>query len=344
MWALDNRTPFAAERTLLRDASGRELWVVAVKATFTVDPDGDCRPTPAQRPVLRAPRFADAGGAALLLEDANLVLSKPATDVLVSGHAHAPAGKPVRELTVSLLVGPVRKTLVVVGDRTWEGRRPSLSAPEPFVRMPLTYERAFGGVDQRSNPPVTDARNPVGRGFVTEPGHAIGQLVPNFELPLERLVRADQKPPPAGFGPLAPSWSPRLELAGTHDAAWAAQRHPLPPRDQKPGFYCSAPADQQAEGHLRGGEPVVLEHLTPEGTWTFTLPRVVLGFETHFDDGLARHGAVVSTVEIRPDDREVTMTLVTYLPCHRREHLLRGTVVTQKRIVPLGAPRRAGAP
>lgn len=345
MWGLHNETPFAAERTLLRDASGRELWVVAVKATFSFDPAGACRPAAVQRPVLRAPRFADVGGGPLLLEDADLVLPKPATDVLVHGHAHAPSGKPIRELTVSVAVGPMRKSLIVTGERVWEGKiRPSMSAPEPFVRMPLTYERAFGGVDPRASPPQRDPRNPVGRGFVTEPGHADGQRLPNFELPQARLVRAGQRPPPGGFGPIAPSWSPRVELAGTHDEAWLERRHPLPPEDLKDAFYCAAPPDQQIEGHLRGGEQVRLEHLTPEGEWAFSLPRVAVGFETHFEDGLVRHAAVISTLELRPDDREMTMTLVTHLPCHRREHLLRGTVITHKALVPLGTPGKKRSP
>jgi len=34
MWALKNRTPYAAERTWVRDRSGAHHWIVAVKATF----------------------------------------------------------------------------------------------------------------------------------------------------------------------------------------------------------------------------------------------------------------------------------------------------------------------
>lgn len=341
MWGLHNETAFSAERTLLRDGSGRELWTVAVKATFVVDPDDSCRMAMIQKPVLRAPRFSDIAGVPLLLEDADLVLPKPATDVIVHGHAYAPQGKPTRELTVSFAVGPIRKSLVVVGDRLWErSLQPSLSVPERFVRMPLTYERAFGGIDRRANPPQHDPRNPVGRGFVTEPRHAVGQIAPNIEHPQTRILRADQRPPPAGFGPISPSWSPRVELAGTHDDAWLEQQYPLPPTDHQERFYCSAPADQQVAGYLRGGESVHLDHLTPEGRLDFSLPRVALAFATHFDDGVERHRATLATVELRPDEREVTMTFVTHLPCHGREHRLQGTVVTQKPIVPLGTPIR----
>jgi hypothetical protein len=337
MWAILNRTPYAAERTFLRGPDGHELWVVAVKATFTITLDGGHHLSAVQKPVLRVPRLAEIGGAPLLLEDADLGPPKPATDVIVSGHAHAPGGRAVPELVVSMVVGPIKKSLLVVGDRVWEGRhRPSLSAAQPFVRMPLTYERAYGGLDPDSKPPVRDRRNPVGRGFVVGAADAAGRMAPNVELPEMRITRVDQRPPPAGFAPIAASWSPRVDLAGTYDSAWREDRLPLPPRDAQAVFHCAAPADQQVAGHLRGGEQVILRNLTPQGEWSFALPRVALGFETHFDDGAQRHGAVLSTVEIRPDDREVTMSFVSHLPCHRRDHRLTGTVVTQKAIVPLG--------
>jgi hypothetical protein len=31
------------------------------------------------------------------------------------------------------------------------------------------------------------------------------------------------------------------------------------------------------------------------------------------------------------------LTWITHLPCHRREHLLRGTEITQKTILPFGS-------
>ena len=40
MWQIDNRTPFAAERGWVRDRDGAEVWLVAVKCTFDILPDG----------------------------------------------------------------------------------------------------------------------------------------------------------------------------------------------------------------------------------------------------------------------------------------------------------------
>jgi hypothetical protein len=57
-----------------------------------------------------------------------------------------------------------------------------------------------------------------------------------------------------------------------------------------------------------------------------------------------RGRAALSAVEIRPDEREVTVTYLSHLRCHLREHRIRGAVVREKQIVPLGTravlPRR----
>lgn len=40
MWHLDNRTPYAADYTWGRDKEGVHEWIVAVKATYHIQPDG----------------------------------------------------------------------------------------------------------------------------------------------------------------------------------------------------------------------------------------------------------------------------------------------------------------
>ena len=77
----------------------------------------------------------------------DLVHTKPTTDVLLHGHAHVPQGKPATQVDVSLAVGTIKKTLRIVGDRHWTVRflGVGMSDPEPFVKMPITYERRFRG-------------------------------------------------------------------------------------------------------------------------------------------------------------------------------------------------------
>jgi hypothetical protein len=90
----------------------------------------------------------------------------------------------------------------VSGDRRWErGDKPS--APEPFVRMPLAWDRAFGG-------PRFEA-NPVGIGHADALRRARREPVPlpNLEDP-ERLLRVPaQTPAPACFAPIPPAWKDR---------------------------------------------------------------------------------------------------------------------------------------
>jgi hypothetical protein len=40
MFMLDNKTPYAAGRNWTRDKRGMHVWIVAVKATFDVAPNG----------------------------------------------------------------------------------------------------------------------------------------------------------------------------------------------------------------------------------------------------------------------------------------------------------------
>src|SRR4051812_9527528 len=119
MWQIDNRTPFAAERGWVRDREGAEIWLVAVKGTYDIDADGATRISPAQPPVLRVPEFHGEPNRSSLKYDADLVLTKTTTDILVVGHAYAPANRPVAQMDVSMRVGPVQKTLRVFGDRIW---------------------------------------------------------------------------------------------------------------------------------------------------------------------------------------------------------------------------------
>ena len=78
---------------------------------------------------------------------------KPSTDVVLLGRDHAPAGSAVRKLQICFRVGPLHKLVSVFGDRrlTQRGGMSFVSEPQPFLTMPLTYERAFGDWD-RSDP------------------------------------------------------------------------------------------------------------------------------------------------------------------------------------------------
>jgi hypothetical protein len=56
------------------------------------------------------------------------------------------------------------------------------------------------------------------------------------------------RPSPAGFGPIACHWQPRVGFAGTYGDAWVANRLPLLPDDFDDRFFQSAPG---ISNHLR---------------------------------------------------------------------------------------------
>ena len=329
MWQVENQTPFAVERGWVRDRDGAEVWIVAAKCTFDISPKGHTSLAEQQPPVLRVPAYFAAPGKSSIKYEADLVLGKQTTDIIVVGHAYAPGGRPVRQLEVGFRVGHVRKTLMAFGKRRWQAG--GVGKPEPFDTMPLVYERAFGGVDGDSAQPDTDWdwRNPVGTGFAVEEKHLDGRSLPNLEYP-DALIRSwKDRPAPAGFGVIAGHWQPRVALAGTYDERWQATRLPLLPDDFDIRFHQCAPADQQAAAFLQGGESAALLNLTPEGNLSFDLPRVRPDFETHFYDGTRQlHDAPqLHTVIIEPDHPRVSLVWHSALRCHAKVHWLDRTIV-----------------
>ena len=332
MWQVDNRTPFAAERGWVRDRNGAEVWLVAVKCTFDIRSDGTTEVSAEQPPVLRIPEYLGEPGQSSVKYEADLVLGKTTTDILLVGHAYAPGGEPVTQLDAGFRVGPVQKVVRVSGDRVWGAVGPS--APRPFAKMPLVYERAFGGVDQRSDHPDRDWdwRNPVGTGFAVVRDHLGGVQLPNIEYPNDVVAAWNDRPKPAGFGPIGSHWQPRAGFAGTYDERWMETRRPLLPEDFDERFFQCAPQDQQTPAFLRGGEPVVLYRLTPDGDLRFTLPRVYLGFDTRFLDGsgVIHKARRLHTVILEPDFPRVSLVWHTALACHFKVQKLERTIVTLK--------------
>jgi hypothetical protein len=331
MWLVENRTPFAAERAWVRDRNGAEVWLVAIKCTFDVQPDGTMVISDEQPAVLRAPEYHGEPGKSSIKFDTDLILGKTTTDICLLGHAYAPGGIPATRVDVGMSVGAVRKALRVSGDRIW-GTFGASQAAE-FLKMPLVYERASGGVDFRADPQKDwEWRNPVGTGFATTRDHLLGLPMPNIEYPDQLISSWDDRPQPAGFGPIGSHWQPRAAFAGTYDDHWMKSRQPLLPNDFDDRFYQCVPADQQAPDFLRGGEPVVLRGLTPSGNLSFVLPRIFLSFETHFLDGSRELHSQrrLHTVILEPDYPRVSLVWHTALPCHSKVQKLHRTVVVVK--------------
>lgn len=340
MWAVGNLTPYGAGRTAVIDKHGGRHWVVAVRATFDIHPDGSTTVAAEQPEPLLTPEYRGDPGASSLLYEADLVDEKPGTDVIVNGSAHAPQGKPCTQVNVGLRLGKLQKSLTVFGDRVYERNMVGQAAPSlpmPFLKLPIEYERAYGGFD-RTNPDPTRQQmffpNPVGRGVAMQARTLIGQPVPNVELP-DGQIRSDMA---AGFGPLCSYWEPRRRYQGTYDAGWVEQRKPLLPLDYDPRLNMCAPLDQQVEPHLRpGGVEATLVNLTPSGRLHFRLPQIYLGFRTHFGEHIKRdpveHRAKLHTVIIEPEHPRVILVWHTRLSCGNAIDDIDQTTIEEKRYV-----------
>ena len=331
MWMLDNQTPFEAERTWVRDKDGAHHWIVVVKATYDISEDGTLSLSDEQVEPLLAPEYNGADGESSLRYDADLIAMKPATDVYLNGIAYAPQNKPTTMVKVSLQIDRMRKELHVYGNKTWQ---PSLtgavepSSSQPFVTMPITYERAFGGFDQKHPNPqkhLIDFRNPVGSGVAANQNHLIGEPAPNIEDPAQKRGKAW----PAGFGAIASYWSPRKELGGTYDEKWAAQRKPLLPVDYNPKCLLCAPLDQQA-GYLKGGNRVELRNLTEGGLLRFTLPTHSYQFETYFGSTCKKHDSELVSVIIDSAGPRLILVWQTSLPVGSDGEYLDVTIIKHK--------------
>ena len=339
MLELDNRTPYAAERTIVMNKAGEKSWVVAVKATYHVRMDGTTELAEVQKPLFYSAQHIGEPGKSSILYEADMIPTKPATDVLVNGQAYAPAGKPTAAVDVSIRVGPLKKRLRVFGDRHWYTGilgRMKQSSPVKFKRMPITYERAFGGWDVTDPDPAKQrlySQNPIGRGFATKKHHLKGGTMPNVEHPSHLISAWNDRPAPGGFGAIASYWSPRLDWGGTYDEEWREGKFPLLPDDFDDRFYQSALPDQQVGEFLRGGEDVTLENLTESGSLHFPLPKVRLNFLTRFGKQKQEHRASLQTVVIEPDASQVIMVWQTSLACHHLLHQLDATLIREKRYI-----------
>jgi len=331
MWMLDNKTPYEAERTWVRDKDGVHQWIVVVKATYEIATDGTL--TLSESPVepLHAPEYIGKPGNSSLRYEADLVGMKPGTDVYLNAIAYAPKGKPCEKVEVTFRLGRIQKELVVYGERTW---RRSLawdvapSSAKAFHMMPITYERAYGGLDQENADPkkhCIDFWNPVGTGVVYQKRDLLGKPAPQIEFATSTRGRKW----PAGFGAVASYWSPRKEYAGTYDEKWEAQRKPLLPTDYDSKWLLCAPPDQRVMGFLSGGEQVELTNLTPSGKLQFSLPKVSLQFETYFGADRREHVGKLVSVIIESEGSRLIMVWQTSLEVKHDGEYLDRTVIQQ---------------
>lgn len=322
MLQLKNDTPFKAQISVFPDPSGVDTLYVALKATFDVTSRG-LQVSEEQAPLVLADQHYAEGASIELAGEVHPL--KPATDVVIVGHAYAPEGKASPRFDASFTVGAISKTIAVFGPRTWKAGivRLSPTSPEPVARVPLTFERAYGGqLAVEGGGFQADMRNPVGAGFVGDGKRRTkdieGMPLPDLEYPKQLITSVSDRPAPAATGFVAPSWLPRASYAGTYDDAWLRSRAPYYPTDFDPRFFCAAPPDQIYPGRLVGGEPVDLVHLSPDGRQRFTIPVVHLEGSALVAGAAASLRFEMETLLLQPDRSRASLLWRAALECDKR--------------------------
>jgi hypothetical protein len=320
MLQLKNRTPFEGSLMPLPDQNGIDTLYAVVKGTFAIG--HRLTIAEAQVPVVVADKhYGDPATTSIRLVS-DLCLGKPGTDVLVRGCAWAPNEAPTWQTDVSVRVGSLTKVARVLGDRVWEtgASGASMAWVAPFLRMPLVWERAFGGSDLNEKGSSADMRNPAGTGFRVSGGtkSLAGMALPNVEDPAAMVSSPSDRPAPMGFAPIAPHWEPRKSFAGTYDEAWQQRRAPYLPADFDARFFQVAPPGLVTPGFLQGGEPVDIRGATASGILQFVLPEVRVQFTYRQQGAETVRFGVLDTVLIEPDEQRLVLVWRAALSCDKQ--------------------------
>ena len=330
MAVLTNHTAFAISMFGGMDPHSRQHQVLVVSAAFVAAPGEPLRLVDEPVRVVDSDVFYGDPTSSSVRYEGETAWEKPFVDVIVNGHAVAPGGKTAETVLVDVRVGDVHKAILVTGDRKWRsGGAPG--PPRPFDRMPIVYERAYGGYNTRPASPAQhklEPRNPVGLGFqgASSNDPAIESEVPNVEYPGQRMTSSASRSDPAGLGVIARSWQPRLGFAGTYDAAWKDEQFPLLPLDFDVRHFQTAPEDQQSRT-LQGGEPVEIRNMTPEGSWQFNLPVLDVPVRLLYEERSNTAALRMDTVILEPDRYRVTLLARCRIPLIRTRGPLREVLV-----------------
>lgn len=300
-----NTTGMLAGLCMWTDPEGRESCVVVVKGTFCTNPQGNLTLSSEQQPWVYADEHYGDPETTGIRYECDFAPEKPMAEVIVVGKAMPPDGLAAQKLRVRLEVQGRAKEALVSGERRWARSFGGLTItdPLPFRELPLTFDRAFGGIDNcRSSEDVScEPRNLVGVGFNLErkPSELDGRPLPNVEHPSQLIQTYRDRPEPIGFGVVGRSWRQRVAFAGTYDQRWLDEQCPFLPEDFDTRYFMSAPSDQWFP-HFQGGELISCAHMAEAAIVQYRLPTIPIPVHYHFTDRIIEQQAVCDTVIVEP--------------------------------------------
>jgi hypothetical protein len=229
-------------------------------------------------------------------------------DVFVIGSVWQPEGRAGSELTAEIRIGErFLRRITAIGDRRWVRVDGSLvpGAPEPFVSMPLSFDRAFGGAAETENGPFAWPQNPRGKGFYPTPELAEGSPLPNLEDPEHRIVSIEDRPEPLATGPYPAEGSLRVENAVELDLAsenpGLKRIRPLVFNQAHPRMILS-PSDTPPPGEL-----VEITHASPEGAMRFRMPELAFHARVDLENRSYAFPLHLDQIVVLLDERRVVL-------------------------------------
>jgi len=340
-----NTTGKNAALTFMTDNQAQEYCVVVVKGTFHTDNAGRLSLCDTQRPLYFTDIHIGDPESTPILYGTDFTLMKPYAEVLVVGNACAVKDKPVKRIVASLQIGRNVKQLEVIGDRYWMtvGGELIPSDPMPFTRIPLTYDRTFGGFDDTDGESgvAVVPENPCGTGFNPKRVKidVEGTRLPNISLPGETLRHFRGTMTPIGIGVIGRHWQPRASFAGTYDQHWLDHITPFLPADFDTRYFMNSTPDQWCP-YFKGGEIIRCVNMSLQQTVSYAIPEAELAISFHFDNRIVRQNAVLDTVVLEPHRQLAMLTWRASQPVGKKLLRLKEIKIGQQPAQSAGNGRR----
>jgi hypothetical protein len=305
---VENHTPFMMFQCDKMGVGRKFFDTVVVKGTFALA-QGKLELAEDQDEIALVDETWDPANAerSSLRRAGDLVLTKPSTDIIVTGTARIP-GEARREWDVAVEVRrrgerELSYQAQVLGPRRFRHTAEKgwgVTEPEPAVEVPIRYELAYGGSypipegergedgaeSLRPKPGwVVYPQNPSGTGFFDERAMdlSVEYNAPQWQTREHPVAGSNREVPLTGLGPVARPWDSRLKYAGTYDDDWvrttrAEVAQGLPSdyaKDFDPRFFQCAHPQLITPRYLEGEEEIILTGLLPvEAPFSLLLPHV----------------------------------------------------------------------